>query len=43
MIAYETNSVVRWDEQAEQIVDNPPAAELLKRAYRKPYVHPYQG
>ena len=43
MIAYESASVVRWDERSEQIVDNPKAAALLKREYRKPYVHPYQG
>lgn len=43
MIAYESNSVVQWDEQTEQIVDNPEAAKLLKREYRAPYVHPYQG
>jgi predicted dehydrogenase len=43
MIAYESNSVVRWDEKAEQIPDNAEAAKLLKRDYRPPYVHPYQG
>ncbi len=43
MIAYESNSVVKWDEQAERIVDNEPAAKLLKRAYREPWIHPYQG
>jgi len=43
MIAYESNSVVRWDETAEQIVDNPAAAALLKRTYREPYVHPYRS
>ena len=42
MIAYESNSVVRWDEATEQIVDNPAAAGLLKRDYREPYVHPYR-
>jgi len=42
MIAYESNSVVRWDEAAEQIVDNPAAAALLKRDYRPPYKHPYR-
>jgi predicted dehydrogenase len=43
MIAYESGSVVQWDAEAEQIVENPAAAELLKREYRKPYVHPYSG
>jgi predicted dehydrogenase len=43
MIAYESNSVVTWDEKSEQIVDNEPAAKLLKREYRKPWVHPYKG
>lgn len=41
MIAYESNSVVDWDEQSEQIVDNPAAAGLLKRDYREPWIHPY--
>lgn len=41
MIAYESNSVIRWDEAAEQIVNNPAAAALLKRDYRPPYEHPY--
>ena len=43
MIAYESGSVVRWDAQREQIPDNPPAAKLLKREYRQPWKHPYQG
>ena len=43
MIAYESGSVVRWDAQREQIPDNPPAAKLLKREYREPWKHPYQG
>jgi predicted dehydrogenase len=42
MIAYESNSVVQWDEATEQIPENPAAAALLKREYRAPYVHPYQ-
>jgi len=40
MIAYETASTVRWDESTEQILDNPPAAKLLKREYRSPWKHP---
>jgi predicted dehydrogenase len=43
MIAYETGSVIRWDAAAEQIRDNRAAARLLKREYRKPWVHPYRG
>ncbi len=43
MIAYETASTVRWDAAAEQIPGNPPASSLLKREYRKPWVHPYRG
>ena len=42
MIAYESNSIVCWDEATEQIVDNPSAGALLKRDYRPPYVHPYR-
>lgn len=40
-IAYETESVVRWDAAAGKIVDNPAATALLKREYRAPYKHPY--
>ncbi|MFO7936534.1 MAG: hypothetical protein R6V06_02885 [Kiritimatiellia bacterium] len=41
MIAYETSSVVQWDPVQEQIIGNPQAAALLKRNYRKPWIHPY--
>jgi predicted dehydrogenase len=43
MIAYETNSVVSWDESGEQIHDHAEAAKLLKRDYREPWQHPYDG
>lgn len=43
MIACETGSIVRWDEAAEQIANNPAAAALLKREYRKPWGHPFRG
>jgi predicted dehydrogenase len=43
MIAYETASTVVWDEASEQIVGNEPAAKLLKRDYRAPWKHPYEG
>jgi hypothetical protein len=43
MIAYETGSAVRWDAASERIPNNPAAAALLKREYRKPWAHPYKG
>ena len=43
MIAQETGSVVRWDESTQKIIDNPAAAKLLKRDYRNPWKHPYDG
>jgi predicted dehydrogenase len=43
MISYETGSAIGWDAAAEQIPANPAAAKLLKREYRKPWKHPYQG
>jgi predicted dehydrogenase len=43
MIAYETGSTVRWDAASEQIPNNPAATALLKREYRKPWVHPFRG
>ena len=43
MISYETGSKVVWDPKAEQIVSNPEASKLLKRDYRAPWQHPYQG
>jgi predicted dehydrogenase len=43
MIAYESDSVVTWDERSERILDNEPAAKLLRRDYRPPWVHPYQA
>jgi len=43
MIAYRTGARITWNEKSEQIVGNPAAAGLLKRPYRAPWVHPYQG
>ena len=43
MIAYETDSVVRWDEARGEILDNPAAQALLKREYRAPWRHPANG
>jgi predicted dehydrogenase len=40
MIAYETGCKIAWDAQQEQIADNPAAAKLLQREYRKPWIHP---
>jgi predicted dehydrogenase len=40
MIAYETGTRIEWDAQQEQIIGNPAAAKLLRREYRKPWVHP---
>ncbi|MBW6500587.1 MAG: Gfo/Idh/MocA family oxidoreductase [Bacteroidales bacterium] len=39
-IAYNTGSVVKWDEQKKEIVGNPAATALLKREYRGKYIHP---
>lgn len=38
-IAYNTGSVVKWDEAKGEILNNPAASALLKREYRK-YQHP---
>jgi len=43
MIAYDVGTRIVWDEQAERIVDHPQANALLKREYRAPWRHPYQG
>ncbi len=40
MMAYETGSIVRWDNQKKTIIDNPQASILLKRKYRKGWQHP---
>lgn len=39
-IAYETNSIVQWDNRAKTIIDNSQAAALLKRPYRQGWQHP---
>jgi predicted dehydrogenase len=41
MIAYETGCRIVWDAQQERIPDNPAAAKLLQREYRKPWRHPF--
>jgi predicted dehydrogenase len=43
MIAYELGQKLRWDAQAQRIIDNPQAQAMLKREYRAPWKHPYQG
>jgi predicted dehydrogenase len=43
MISYDTGCKVIWDSQQEQIINNEPAAKLLKREYRAPWKHPYPG
>ena len=43
MIAYESGSKVTWNAATAQIEGNPAAARLLKRDYRAPWKHPYQG
>ena len=40
MIAYNTGSVVKWDQQKHEIITNPEATMLLKRDYRGKFVHP---
>jgi hypothetical protein len=40
MIAYEVGARLQWDAAKEQIVGHPAAAKLLRRDYRKPWVHP---
>jgi predicted dehydrogenase len=40
MISYETGSKVQWDANANTIPNNPDAAKLLKREYRKPWQRP---
>ena len=40
MIAYNTGSIVKWDQQKKVIIGNPEASALLKRDYRGKYEHP---
>ncbi len=40
VIAYEAGARITWDPANEQIVGNAAAAKLLRRDYRKPWVHP---
>ena len=43
MIAYDVESKITWDQESQTITGNPKAAELLKREYRQPWKHPYNG
>ena len=40
MISYNTNSLVKWDDEKRSIDGDPEAKALLKREYRGKYVHP---
>jgi predicted dehydrogenase len=40
MISYNTGSIVKWDQEKNEIIGNPEASALLKREYRGKYVHP---
>ncbi len=40
MISYITGTIVRWDYENKQIINNPEASALLIRAYRGRYLHP---
>jgi len=43
MISYDTGCKVVWDPAKEEIVGNAAAPQLLKRDYRPPWKHPFQG
>jgi hypothetical protein len=40
MISHYTQSLVKWDQANNQIVNNPQASALMKRDYRGKYKHP---
>ena len=40
MISYYTGSIVKWDQQKNEVIGNPEASALLKREYRGKYMHP---
>jgi predicted dehydrogenase len=39
-LAMKTGRTLAWDEQKQQIADDPQANQLLRRPYRAPWVHP---
>ncbi|MBK7480927.1 MAG: hypothetical protein IPI69_15185 [Bacteroidales bacterium] len=40
MISLYTQSVVRWDDEKKEVIDNPEASSMLSRKYRGVYKHP---
>ncbi len=40
MISYYTGSLVKWDQNKNEIIGNPEASKLLRREYRGTWVHP---
>jgi hypothetical protein len=43
MIAYDVEEKIQWDNQSERIINNSKANKLLKREYRAPWKHPFNG
>jgi predicted dehydrogenase len=43
MIAYDVQQKIHWDAGAQEIIDNTEAAQKLKRPYRSPWKHPFEG
>jgi predicted dehydrogenase len=43
MIAYNSQSIVKWDNRTQSVSENSSAARLLKREYRAPWQHPNQS
>ncbi|WP_442887856.1 Gfo/Idh/MocA family protein [Congregicoccus parvus] len=43
MVAYEGGRTLRWDPAAEQVVGDPDLAARIKRDYRAPWRHPWDG
>ncbi|NQV36274.1 MAG: Gfo/Idh/MocA family oxidoreductase [Phycisphaeraceae bacterium] len=43
MIAYELGRKIQWDAETQQIAGNRRARAMMKRDYRAPWQHPYQG
>jgi predicted dehydrogenase len=42
-LSMKTGRSLTWDEQKQQIADDEPANQLLRRPYREPWVHPESG
>ncbi len=40
MISYNSNSIIKWDQESHSIVNNPEASKLLAREYRGKYIRP---